>query len=195
MTDYNFKFLAKSSRDIDELASDFYDTFDGTLSKHMGQLHVSVIAAVEDPVRGAVTVLFDLRTMGLEVTRVDQDLVDASEVASRLDRSRQNVQQWATGARKSGFPEPISVVGGKRFWPWAPVLEWARRELDFDEEPTLSLDDAALVDSHLVQLRRGAAPDWSASLLGLSVTRAAVATTKRSVTYRVHTRDQFLLAG
>ncbi|MDN5855842.1 MAG: hypothetical protein L0K86_23980, partial [Actinomycetia bacterium] len=173
MTDYSLRFLARSSRGPDELASDFYGRFDGALSKHMGQLHVSVIADVGDPVRDAMTVVVALHDMGIDVVRVDPDLVDASEIARRLNRSRQNVQQWATGARKSGFPDPISVVGGKRVWPWAMVLEWARTNVDHDEEPTLSLDDAVLADSHLVLLRRGNTAEWSAPLVGPSVATAS----------------------
>lgn len=62
------------------------------------------------------------------VRQVDLDVVAASDIAVRLDQSREAVRLWVTGARGPGrFPAPLGVVGGRnatRVWAWADVYGW-----------------------------------------------------------------------
>lgn len=70
---------------------------------------------------------------GLSVRRVDdEDLVSVNEIAERLDRSRQSVNQLITGDRGDGsFPQPLGRTRGHaRVWSWAEVAEWAGIEHD-----------------------------------------------------------------
>lgn len=70
------------------------------------------------------------------VLRVDDQLVNASDIAERLDRTPESIRQLASGSRGTGgFPAPAGVVGkGVKIWRWADVQPWlAQRGLAPDE--------------------------------------------------------------
>lgn len=114
---------------------------------------------------------------GLQVLRIEpDDLVTTAEIAARLGRSPQSVQQLATGARGKGdFPAPVvrasspTEKGRARLWRWVDVVVWA----DGDEAEqrvanTIAALNAALEvrrlaskidpDAQQVVFRIGAAP-------------------------------------
>jgi predicted DNA-binding transcriptional regulator AlpA len=77
---------------------------------------------------------------GLTVRRVDEEhLVTVNEIAERLGRSRQSVNQLIAGDRGDGtFPQPLGRTRGHgRVWSWSEVAEWAG--VDFDAETTAVL--------------------------------------------------------
>jgi hypothetical protein len=55
------------------------------------------------------------------------DLVSASEIARRLECTREYVRLLARGERGGGdFPSPLSGVAGTAFlWSWVDVLQWS----------------------------------------------------------------------
>jgi hypothetical protein len=57
------------------------------------------------------------------------DIVNASEIARRLEYSREYVRLLVQGSRGTGgFPSPVSGVTGKTLlWSWASVLRWLIR--------------------------------------------------------------------
>lgn len=72
---------------------------------------------------------------GLRVRRVEpDDLVTMSEIAERLDRSRESVRLLIAGERGSGdFPAPVSHLRRRnRLWRWSDVAAWAG-EADGDD--------------------------------------------------------------
>lgn len=72
---------------------------------------------------------------GLTVRRVDEDdLVSVGEIADRLGRSRQSVNQLIAGQRGDGsFPPPLTQARGHaRVWSWAEVARWADPDHDAD---------------------------------------------------------------
>ena len=70
-----------------------------------------------------------LQSLDLPVLRAEAaPLVTTLDVAARVGRTRQNVQQWATGKRGGGFPAPaIDGRNGTRLWRWGDVLEWLKQ--------------------------------------------------------------------
>lgn len=65
---------------------------------------------------------------GLRVRRVEpDDLVTASEIAERLERSREGVRLLIAGERGPGnFPAPASHLRSRnRLWRWSDVAAWA----------------------------------------------------------------------
>lgn len=62
------------------------------------------------------------------VRQLDADLVAALDIAERLDRSKESIRLWSTGARgPGGFPAPVGIVGGvnaTRVWAWSDVFWW-----------------------------------------------------------------------
>jgi hypothetical protein len=76
---------------------------------------LSAIEAVETAVPGLVVVHVE-----------PEDLVSASDIASRTGRSREGVSLLAEGQRgPATFPAPAARVGGKRLlWRWSEVAVW-----------------------------------------------------------------------
>jgi len=71
-----------------------------------------------------------LQSLDLPVLRVEAaPLVTTIDIAARVGRTRQNVQQWATGRRGGGgFPAPaLDGRNGTRLWRWGDVLEWLKQ--------------------------------------------------------------------
>lgn len=68
----------------------------------------------------------------IRVIRVEpDDLVNASDMAARLGRSRESVRLLIAGERgPGGFPAPLSHLKARgRMWRWAEVAPWARKAL------------------------------------------------------------------
>lgn len=63
----------------------------------------------------------------LSIKRVEpSDLVTSAEIARRLNRSKQSIQQLISGTRGNGdFPSPIAGVTAKTMlWSWQEVTAW-----------------------------------------------------------------------
>lgn len=89
----------------------------------------AVISAIRDVERAGV---------GLTVHRVEpDDLVTASVIADRTDRTRESVRLLISGDRgPGGFPAPLAWVDAKtRLWRWSDVERWFAERLG--ETPTL----------------------------------------------------------
>ena len=74
---------------------------------------------------------------GLSVKRVEpSDIVTSAEIARRLNRSRQSVQQLISGSRGSAdFPLPIAGVTTKTMlWSWLEVTRWFLEKGKLDDE-------------------------------------------------------------
>ena len=81
-------------------------------------LEAAILSAVRD-VEGA--------ECNLTVSHVEpDDVVNASEIARRLQCSREYVRLLVRGSRgEGGFPSPLAGVTGKTcLWSWANVLHW-----------------------------------------------------------------------
>lgn len=86
---------------------------------------------------------------GLVVRRVEpDDLVTMSEIAERLDRSRESVRLLIAGERGAGdFPAPVSHLRSRnRLWRWSDVAEWAGEasSVDVDYARLIAAFNAAL---------------------------------------------------
>jgi hypothetical protein len=92
-----------------------------------GEFHreaASFPAAVVSAVEAVETV------PGLRVLRVEpDDLVSASEIAARLERTRESVRLLISGERGPGnFPAPVSHLRTRhRLWRWSEVAVWSQR--------------------------------------------------------------------
>jgi hypothetical protein len=93
----------------------------------------SAIADVESAVRG------------LQVLRVEpEELVTASEIATRTRRSRESIRQLFEGTRGGGdFPRPTAWLSDRtRLWHWSEVSRWFSTRLN---EEVDSAEDAELL--------------------------------------------------
>lgn len=80
-------------------------------------LEEAVISAIKD-VKSA--------SIDAEVASVaPENLVTESEIANRLDKSRQTVSLWIKGNRRKSFPHPVMRVSQKSpLWNWHEVIKW-----------------------------------------------------------------------
>ena len=73
----------------------------------------------------------------LKVKRVEpSDLVTSAEIARRLNRSRQSIQQLISGSRgDADFPLPVAGVTAKTMlWSWQEVARWFMDKGKLDDE-------------------------------------------------------------
>jgi hypothetical protein len=85
----------------------------------------AIVSAVRD-VEGA-----ELKTAHIE----PDDLVNQSQIAERVGRTRESIRLLVSGERGPGtFPAPISgVKGSMRLWRWSRVAAWLAHEGLLDE--------------------------------------------------------------
>jgi len=135
---------------------------DGTplldFDRHAKSLREAILSAIED-IEGA--------GVNACVIRVEpDDLVTASDIAKRTNRSREGVRLLAAGKRgRGGFPPQVHGVKSRtRLWRWAEVAAWLSKHVDFDE-------DHAVKDARTIAAINGAlelrhhAPEFSSDLV------------------------------
>ena len=91
-----------------------------TFSRAGSSLRNAILGAIGD-VRNA--------GIGADVLRIDEcNLVTQSEIARKIDRSRQQVHQYVTGERGPGnFPPPsCHITEGVPLWSWCEVAHWLK---------------------------------------------------------------------
>ena len=148
----------------DEFLESFHNRFDGTVSATDG--YIVVTLDVDDaPDRDQDTTAFvydkirrlELAT-GARVVRIDLDLVNTTEIAIRLGRTRQQIRKYATGENGKGFPRPYGQPSGVRVWDWGSVQSWAVDQgLSDPRDRSLTWLEAIPVDHRLLASRSQAA--------------------------------------
>ncbi|MFK8847405.1 hypothetical protein [Streptomyces sp. Ac-502] len=118
--DYDFTFVVTGATVDDQDAVDaLRDTCDALLARAGGTDLLSIAWPGDCAVRAALEAASAAHAAvpRLRVRRLDRDLVGIHEIAERTGRSRQNVAQWAAGARKAqGAPSrpPRAPSGAPR---------------------------------------------------------------------------------
>jgi len=141
MNTYNLTLLVTG---IDEnRLDDIYDATDGAANVEMGDRWTSTVGFDIEADTFADAVLRAIneveKVSGLSVVRVEPDqLVWASEIADRIGRTRQSVDQLIKGQRgPGGFPAPVSGNVRNPLWRWVEVEAWfaAYEHREIDVEP------------------------------------------------------------
>ncbi len=102
---------------------------DATLSSRNGIVYLNFDREADDLESAVVSAIRQVEQtkLNLVVRRVEpSDLVTSAEIARRLGRSRQSVQQLIAGSRGDGdFPLPVAGVTAKTMlWSWQDIMEW-----------------------------------------------------------------------
>lgn len=127
MTDYDFDLIARGALSDDVLDSLFEaGCDDATFSTKDGLTFASFAREAASLLDAVLSAIDEIESVGLEVLRVDPDeLVWASEIASRTGRSRQSIDQLVKGRRGPGeFPAPASHATRNPLWRWSEVEAW-----------------------------------------------------------------------
>lgn len=113
---------------IDEkLEERLLDQFDElNVGRHSGLQFVMTTLTTDDLQTAATEFARALEDAGVRVERMDLDLVNQAEIASRCGVSRQAVSKWvATQSVTNPFPAVYTLAGGP-LWAWSSVNEWLR---------------------------------------------------------------------
>jgi hypothetical protein len=156
----------------------FYERFDGIIHHSAGRHTVLAYTESRDgALETAQHVVMVLEAIGFKVTGVDRELVNISDIADRVGRSRQSVRQLVTGQRGQGhFPLPVGSPGGVRVWTWSEVASWFRaNEQGFEDELRLTPEQASRLEVWLFerkmpsQVTAGQTPALNLEALTLNV--------------------------
>jgi hypothetical protein len=144
------------SLDDDDVIGTLAEDFDAVASEHHGTMRLAVTAEGIDPLNAFSGLLVRLaqRLPDVHVLRLDPDLVNVTDIAERVGRSRQNVQQWIDGDRLAGsppFPKPEGTAGRSRIWRWNDVHEWLHPLGLTELENLPSRDDSLVIDVFIKQ--------------------------------------------
>lgn len=152
VTTYNLTLLVAG---IDEgRLDDIYQATDGAANVEIGDRWGSTVGfdieadTFADAVLRAIDEIEEVP--GLTVVRVEPDqLVWASEIAERVGRTRQSIDQLVKAQRgPGGFPTPISGNVRNPLWRWAEVEAWfaayEHREVDTEWPAVVGAINGAL---------------------------------------------------
>jgi hypothetical protein len=108
---------------------------------HDGVLYVT-LSGPGKPMAVAFDLAACLEALGSTIDDIDDDLVDISEIAARVGRSREAVRLWSSGQRGSGgFPLPVGVLPGSvKVWDWSSVNSWLAQSQPALADPVRYLD-------------------------------------------------------
>lgn len=160
--DYDFTFVVTGATVEDpEAVRNLFDQLDAILAKAGGQHLVSITMEGPNAVEAALMAATAIRECvpHLRVLRLDRDLVGVCEISERTGRSRQNVQQWVAGRRKSDgapFPAPEGTAGRSQVWLWTEVNTWLHQHGMGDEAAYPTREEMGDIDfalAHAVSLK------------------------------------------
>jgi len=102
---------------------------DATFSLRYGRVFAEFSRTAATYTQAVLSAIRDVRKadVGADLVRVNAcDLVTASDIARRIDRSRELVSQYISGGRGPGnFPPPECLLADdKPLWAWCAVSHW-----------------------------------------------------------------------
>ena len=152
MNTYNLTLLVAG---VDEEHLDeIYEATDGAANVELGDRWTSTVGyevqadTFADAALRAIKLIEEVP--GLRVVRVEPDqLVWASEIAERIGRTRQSIDQLVKAQRgPGGFPPPVSGNVRNPLWRWAEVEAWfaayEHREVDTERPAVIGAINGAL---------------------------------------------------
>ncbi len=152
MNTYNLTLLV-TGIDEDHLRG-IYEATDGAANVEMSDRWASTVGfdiEADTFADAALRAIDEIeRVPGLTVLRVEPDqLVWASEIADRVGRTRQSIDQLVKAQRgPGGFPAPVSGNVRNPLWRWAEVEAWfaayEHREIDTERPAVIGAINGAL---------------------------------------------------
>lgn len=133
MQEYEFTLVLSG---IQELSDDVLDSFyeagcdDGLVGMRDGIAYVDFARRANSFQDAVLTAIRDVEKTGAQVQHIEPDeMVTMSEIARRLNVTREGVRKWIGGLRGPGnFPAPIGNLKNRSaIWRWTDVLQWKRK--------------------------------------------------------------------
>jgi hypothetical protein len=157
MKEHEFTLVLTSGAELtDQLLNALFEAGcdDAAASLQSGVLRLDFTRSAPSLKDAILSAIRDVRKakIGADVRRVDvEGLVTQSDIARRICRSRQVVNQYIMGQRgPGGFPPPVYHVRDKSaLWEWAQVARWLQQNDMLGEEALHEAQQAALINSAL----------------------------------------------
>jgi hypothetical protein len=160
--DYDFSLVING---VSELTGKVEDAFfeagcdDATLSIRRGHLYAEFSRNAPSMKDAILSAIRDIRRakIGASVLCVDEcNLVTQAEIARRIKRTRQMVNQYISGDRGPGdFPAPEHHLGdGAPLWRWSSVSAWLADNDIIRREDNLNAEVVAAVNTSLEHARQ-----------------------------------------
>ncbi len=171
--EYDFTLLLDGVSEIDaELEDALFEAgcSDATISMRFGRVYLMFTrnaTSMKDAVLSSIHNVRDAKVA--RVLRVDAcDLVTQADIARRMGRTRQLVNQYVTGVRGPGsFPAPAcNVEGGGPLWYWREVAQWLCQCGLIGEDVLREAQEVAIINGVLdLENQRRQAPDLTAEVV------------------------------
>ncbi len=120
--------LKHISEDIDNLEDSLYEAGcdDALINFRNGAIYLNFDREAFSLEEAVVSAIKNIQSIDIEVTSIAPDnLVTESEIAKRLEVTRQTVSLWIKGKRRQSFPSPVMRLSEKSpLWKWTEVTEW-----------------------------------------------------------------------
>lgn len=150
---YQFTLVLKN---IDETTSNIEDSLyetgcdDALINFRNGTVYLEFDRESSSLEEAVISAIKEVRSASIEaeVASVAPDnLVTESEIANRLNKSRQTVSLWIKGTRRKSFPHPVLRVSQKSpLWNWHEVVTWLFKNKLIDDKKKV---EEALFFSHI----------------------------------------------
>lgn len=160
-SEHDFTLLLEGISQIDASAENALfeaDCDDATVSVRSGRVYLVFSRTAPSLKHAILSAIRDVRAsdIGASVLRVDVcDLVTQADIARRIGRSRQLVNQYISGARGPGsFPAPVcNITDGAPLWYWCEVAYWLWQNDFIKEEVLREAQELAVINS-ILELER-----------------------------------------
>jgi hypothetical protein len=144
---------------------------DATISVRFGRVHLTFsrsATSIKEAILSAIRNVKDAG-IGARVLRVDVcDLVTQADIARKIGRSRQLVNQYISGARGPGsFPAPAcNITDGVPLWYWCEVAYWLWQNDIIKRDDLREAQEVAVINSVLeLEYQRQIEPDLTTEIV------------------------------
>lgn len=173
-TEFDFTLLLDG---IDKITSEIEDALftagcdDATISLRFGRIYLTFTRSATSLKDAIISAVKNVRESGIAATvlRVDEcDLVTQSEIARRIQRSRQLVNQYISGGRgPGGFPAPAcNITDGAPLWHWCEVAYWLGVNGIIKEDEVREAQDLTVINSVLeLEHQRRLSPELTKEIM------------------------------
>lgn len=133
--------------------------------------------------------------LGVRVSRVHPELVSITDIAARVDMSRETVRLWVHGKRgPGGFPPPEATIGGDarggiKVWDWPRVNTWLQGLGLDDGHDVLTLAQVARLNAYFLRADEVVAPVPTMFDFGMTWAPAVGAARKSAVYRQSHAKS------
>jgi len=128
---FQFRLVLKN---VDEDTSDLEDCLyeagcdDALINFRNGRVYLDFTRESLSLQDAVISAIKDIKSASIEIdvaSVAPEILVTESEIAKRLNKSRQTVSLWIKGERRKSFPSPIMRLSEKSpLWNWCEVISW-----------------------------------------------------------------------